>query len=59
HAAAWAAAGLTADQIVALPAGPARDPIEADTDRRAAAPYGSLTGPERSAWLDGLKALPG
>ncbi|HEX5493039.1 MAG TPA: hypothetical protein VFX70_00510, partial [Mycobacteriales bacterium] len=37
HAAAWAAAGLTAERVVGLPDGPSREPIEADTDRRAAA----------------------
>lgn len=59
HAAAWAAAGLTAEQAVALPDGPSREPIEADTNRRAGAPYTALTSAERAVWLDGLRALPG
>ena len=58
HAAAWAAAGLSAEQIVALTEGPEREKIEADTNQRAGAPYGALTAAERTAWLEGLAALP-
>ncbi|GIH92617.1 hypothetical protein ACFFMN_33000 [Planobispora siamensis] len=57
HAAAWSAAGLTARQIVTMPPGPAREAIEADTNRRAAAPYESLTAPERETLLEGLRTL--
>lgn len=59
HVAAWRAAGLTADQIKALPAGPARAAIEAETNRRASTPYAGLEPSERLAFLAGLGALPG
>jgi hypothetical protein len=59
HAAAWHAAGLTSAAIQQLPAGPARDAIEADTNRRAGPPYATLTPDERIALLAGLAALPG
>lgn len=59
HAAAWAAKGLSAAQIVELTEGPEREEIEADTNRRAAPPYTALTAGERQTWLDGLRALPG
>jgi len=59
HAAAWQAAGLTGAAIQQLPAGPARDAIEADTNRRAGPPYATLTPDERITLLAGLAALPG
>jgi hypothetical protein len=57
HAAAWQAAGLTAAQIVALAAGPARAAIETETNRRAAPPFAVLTPAERTALLADLSAL--
>lgn len=59
HVAAWRAAGLTADQIKALPPGAERAAIEADTNRRAATPYAALEASERLDFLAGLAALPG
>jgi hypothetical protein len=59
HAAAWHAAGLTGAAIQQLPAGPARDAIEAGTNRRASPPYATLTPDERITFLAGLAALPG
>jgi hypothetical protein len=59
HAAAWAAAGLTAARMTALPAGEQREAIEAETDRRAAPPYEMLTPQERMGMLVDLAALPG
>jgi len=56
HASAWRAAGLTAEEIQALPPGPARDAIEADTDRAAAVPYSVLSPEERTELLQGLEA---
>ncbi|MDP9866817.1 MULTISPECIES: hypothetical protein [Streptosporangium] len=57
HAAAWRAAGLTAAQIVTLTSGPVRDRVEADTDRRAALPYETLSTRERQTLLVGLSVL--
>ncbi|MGR6317737.1 hypothetical protein Q2K19_04215 [Micromonospora soli] len=59
HRAAWRAAGLTADGIRALPDGPARAAIEAETDRRDEAAYAALSEAERWELLAGLGALPG
>jgi hypothetical protein len=59
HAAAWQAAGLTSATIRQLPAGPTRDAIEAETNRRAGAPYATLSPDERITFLAGLAALPG
>jgi len=59
HAAAWTAAGQTAHSIAAMPAGPGRGAIEAETDRRAAGPYAALTPDERLTFLADLAALPG
>lgn len=59
HAAAWQAAGLTAPEITDMPTGPTRDAIEAETNRRDAAPYTALTPAERIEFLAGLAALPG
>ncbi|MFC7649805.1 hypothetical protein ACFQX6_62790 [Streptosporangium lutulentum] len=57
HAAVWREAGLTAAQIIALAPGAARDRIEAETNRRAAAPYEALTTRERQTLLLGLSDL--
>lgn len=59
HAAAWAAAGLTAAQITAPHEGPLREEVERDANRRDGAAYAVLTAGERAAWLTGLRALPG
>ena len=59
HAAAWQANGLTSATIKQLPAGPGRDAIEAETNRRAGAPYASLNPDQRIKLLAGLAALPG
>jgi hypothetical protein len=59
HAAAWTAAGLTAAQVVAMPHDRERDPIEAETNRRAAAPYRVLPAADRIVLLADLAALPG
>jgi hypothetical protein len=59
YAAAWHAAGLTSTAIQHLPAGPARDAIESDTNDRAGQPYATLGPDERIALLAGLAALPG
>jgi hypothetical protein len=59
HAAAWQAAGLTSVTIRQLPAGPAPDAIEAETNRRAGLPYATLSPDERITLLAGLAALPG
>jgi hypothetical protein len=55
HAAAWQAAGLTANEIIALEPGPSRDRIEDETNRRAAEPYRAL--PEPEYFYDGLLTL--
>ncbi|WP_262281498.1 hypothetical protein [Micromonospora sp. MA102] len=59
HRAAWRAAGLTAAEIRALPEGPERAAIEAETDRRDEPAYGVLSDAERWELLAGLAALPG
>jgi hypothetical protein len=59
HAAAWQAAGLTSTTVGQMPAGPARDAIEEDTNRRAGVPYATLDMDERITLLAGLAALPG
>jgi hypothetical protein len=59
HAAAWQAAGLTAEAMVQLPEGPMRAAIEAETNRRAGVPYAVLSVDERVALLAGLAALAG
>jgi hypothetical protein len=59
HAAAWQAAGLTSMTMRQLPAGPSRDAIEAETNRRAGVPYATLSPDERITFLAGLAALPG
>jgi hypothetical protein len=59
HRAAWAAAGLTLPELLALPAGGVRQEIEDDTDRRDAPIYAALTDDERVELLALLAALPG
>lgn len=59
HAAAWAAEGLTADQMLTLEPSGLRDRIEAETNRLAAAPFEALSEAERSTMLTGLRLLPG
>ncbi|SCL22156.1 hypothetical protein GA0070616_2480 [Micromonospora nigra] len=59
HAAAWTAAGHTAQSVAALPDGPERVAIDLETDRRAAGPYAALTAGERLDVLADLAALPG
>lgn len=58
HVAAWTAAGLTAESVTALRPGPERDAIEASTNERAGEAYADLSPHERTALLDGLRALP-
>jgi hypothetical protein len=58
HVAAWEAEGLTVEKVQALGAGPVRDRIEDETNRRAAAPYAALDPAERVELLGGLGALP-
>jgi hypothetical protein len=59
HRAAWRAAGLTAAEIQALPDGPRRRAIEAETNRRDEPAYAVLSDDERWELLAGLGALPG
>jgi hypothetical protein len=59
HAAAWQAAGHTADTIRGLADGPERERIEAETNRRAGQPYATLSAAERSRLASGLTGLPG
>jgi hypothetical protein len=59
HAAAWSAAGHTAQSIAAPPLGPQRAAIEAETDRLAASAYATLSADERLILLADLAALPG
>lgn len=59
HVGAWEAAGLTPEAIRAMTAGPERDAIEAETNRRAAPPYADLEPEERLDFLAGLGALTG
>ena len=58
HVAAWAARGLTTEQVAALPADtPLRQEIEADTNRRSAPPYAALSPSRRLRFLAGLATL--
>jgi hypothetical protein len=59
HIAAWRGAGLTVDEVTALPPGSSRDAIEADTNRRASTPYAALSSDERLEFLGALAALRG
>ncbi|WP_285557439.1 hypothetical protein [Actinoplanes regularis] len=58
HRAAWQAAGLTLEQLRALPAGPERQAIEDETNRRDEPIYQVLDQEERIELLAGLGALP-
>jgi hypothetical protein len=57
HAAAWSARGLSAAEMVALPAGDLRRAIEDDTNRRDEPIYAVLSDAEREAFHDGVRAL--
>jgi len=57
HADAWMAAGETAATIATMPAGPDRDAIEADTNRRAALPFAALDVNDQLRLLADLAAL--
>lgn len=57
HRAAWQAAGLTARGIAELPAGPERQAVEVETDRRDEPVYRVLDEAERIELLAGLGAL--
>lgn len=60
HRAAWAAAGLSLEELLAVaPDEPRRDRIEADTNARDAVIYETLTESERLRLLGLLAALPG
>ncbi len=59
HVAAWRSVGLDAREAQALEAGPRRDAIESDTNRRAGAAYRDLDDDQRLALLAGLAALRG
>jgi hypothetical protein len=59
HRAAWAAAGLTLPELLALPDGPQRQAIEEETNRRDAPIYQALSEQERWEFLAILAALPG
>jgi len=58
HRAAWQAAGLTEQQMTNLPAGPERQAIEDETNRRDEPIYQVLDRDERIELLAGLGALP-
>jgi len=57
HAAAWGTAGLTADGIAEMPPGADRDAIEAETNVRAAPPFGALDARHRLEFLADLAAM--
>lgn len=57
HAAAWAAHGLTAAEMVALQDPELKQSIEDDTNRRAGLPYGTLAPQERFDLLADLAHL--
>ncbi|MFI6908083.1 hypothetical protein ACIBKY_42950 [Nonomuraea sp. NPDC050394] len=57
HAAAWRAAGLTAEEVVNLREGPLHAEIEHATNVAAAEPYKILTDRERADLHTGLSAL--
>jgi hypothetical protein len=59
HRAAWLNAGLTADEIVAMPDGPARRAIEDETNDRDAPIYDALALEERVELVATLGALAG
>lgn len=57
HRAAWAAAGLTVEEVQALAPGPEREAIEVETNRLDAPIYEVLDDDERLVLLGGLGAL--
>jgi hypothetical protein len=57
HAAAWQAAGFTSTTIRELPAGPTRDAIEAETNRRNGLAYAALSPAERATFRTSLAVL--
>ena len=60
HRAAWAAAGFTRDELLAVPMeDPRRRTVEDDTNRRDVPIYAALTEQERLEFLALLAALPG
>jgi hypothetical protein len=59
HRAAWQAAGLTVEQIVAMPDNPTRRAIEEATNDRDAPIYDALSPQERVELVALLGALPG
>jgi hypothetical protein len=59
HRAAWSAAGLSLDELLALEDGALRRRIEEDTNRRDEPIYAGLSPAERLELLAGLGALPG
>lgn len=58
HVTAWQDAGLSVADVQHLPLGRQRDSIEADTNRRDAPPYETLTLAERFDIVAALGALP-
>jgi hypothetical protein len=58
HAAAWQAAGHTAQSITRLTTGPERQAIEQQTNRLAALPFTPLSPTDRLTLLSHLAALP-
>jgi hypothetical protein len=58
HRAAWQGAGLTLPELLALPAGPQRDAIEAETNRLDSPIYDALTEAQRWKLLAILAWLP-
>ena len=58
HVAAWESAGLTPEGIRTLAAGPEREAIEEETNRRATPPWEALDPGTRLEVLSGLGALP-
>jgi hypothetical protein len=59
HRAAWSSAGHTLAQLRELPAGPARQAIEDQTNRLDEPIYAALSTDERLELVAGLAALPG
>ncbi|SDK84472.1 hypothetical protein SAMN05216298_1632 [Glycomyces sambucus] len=57
HRAAWAAAGLSVDEVVALESGPMWEQVEAETNRLDAPIYEALDARERLVLLGALGAL--
>ncbi len=57
HVGAWTDAGFTAATVQALTPGAERDALEAETNRRTGACYGTLEPIERNRLLNGLESL--